>query len=60
MTPGSPEAIKKGCLCNSRDNHKGKGIVIGDKAPLFWKHPLCPLHGAEAEALKELKKENAK
>ncbi len=49
--PGSDEAIKQGCLCGQAENKRGKGFVLGDNPPIFFKEPLCPIHGAEAESL---------
>ena len=43
-TPGSPEAIRKGCTCPARDNNGGRGF--GDPAnPMYWVNNNCPLHG---------------
>ncbi len=47
-TPGSKEAIKQGCICDKIGNKDGKGFVLGDNPPIFFKEPLCPLHGAIA------------
>lgn len=45
-TPGSPEAVEKGCKCPVMDNHQGKGFYM-DKANgrMFWMVQDCPLHG---------------
>jgi len=43
-SPGSDEAVKRGCICPIRDNNMGRGF--GDpKNPLFWICKNCPLHG---------------
>lgn len=43
--PGSPEAVAKGCTCDAHDNHDGKGIIIGNHEPIFWKNEWCVIHG---------------
>ena len=45
-TPGSDEAVSKGCRCPILDNAKGRGAwgTSGDDA-VFWIAPSCPLHG---------------
>mgnify|MGYP001620046777 CR=1 FL=1 len=40
--PGSPEAIKAGCLCPVVDNAHGKGWMGSGE---FWMSEDCPLHG---------------
>lgn len=45
IPPGSPEAIKSGCLCPVMDNHHGKGITVNGKTA-FWINSECPIHGA--------------
>lgn len=45
-TPGSKEAIDKGCKCPVIDNHYGKGIVMnGSDEPNFWVSGDCKTHG---------------
>lgn len=41
-TPGSQEAIKKGCLCPVMDNNGGRGF---GEPPMYWVNNNCPLHG---------------
>ena len=41
-SPGSDEAVDKGCTCPVMDNRKGKG-AYGDP-PMFWINAECPLH----------------
>lgn len=41
--PGSPEAVKLGCICPIYDNGKGKGLA-GEHGN-FWIHTRCPMHG---------------
>lgn len=43
--PGSPEAVEKGCKCPVLDNNNGRGLVVGDGPPMFWRLASCPLHG---------------
>ena len=47
LAPGSPYAVKKGCLCPIMDNNQGKGSGYTTKngAPVFWYNLDCPLHG---------------
>lgn len=47
--PGSPKAIKLGCLCPQMDNCYGAGIPWPDEngkqdKPSFWINLGCPLH----------------
>lgn len=51
--PGSPEAVKQGCLCPVMDNHNGRGFFMGEIGPLFWMSRECPLHGPKDENRKE-------
>lgn len=45
-TPGSDEAIKRGCVCPVFDNHGGSGWG-GDGALYGWVVvEYCPIHGA--------------
>ncbi len=42
MTPGTPEAVKRGCTCpvdDNRDTPEGRS----------WIDANCPLHGLEEE-----------
>lgn len=53
--PGSPEAIKQGCLCPVIDNAHGKGYLGGVKDPetgetVFVWRADCPLHGISPNA----------
>lgn len=41
-SPGSPEAIERGCTCPVLDNNHGRGRGDGQ----FWVRQDCPLHGA--------------
>ena len=45
--PGSPEAVKAGCMCPVLDNGHGKGNGYADSNgnPLFWFDERCPIHG---------------
>jgi len=44
--PGSPEAIKKGCMCPEMDNRYGLGTGrFDDYGQTFWINEACPLHG---------------
>ena len=43
-TPGSPEAVKAGCLCPVIDNCRGKGYYAGLPGD-FVMNEACPLHG---------------
>jgi hypothetical protein len=44
--PGSPEAIKIGCICPVEKNNEGAGAYIGLKGfPVFWFNKDCPIHG---------------
>lgn len=58
LNPGSPEAIKKGCLCSTMANKRGLGYRCGGHEPLFVKNDICPLHGVEAEMKEEFEKEH--
>jgi hypothetical protein len=44
--PGSPEAVKKGCLCPVMDNRRGRGCGrTGENGdPLFYMDEACPVH----------------
>lgn len=41
--PGSPEAVKAGCICPVLDNCGGKGI--NGAGELYWMRSDCPIHG---------------
>ncbi len=47
-TPGSPSAIKKGCVCPVEDNANGDGYRPpghnGGGAAIFWIDDTCLLH----------------
>jgi hypothetical protein len=44
--PGSPEAVRLGCLCAVEDNNNGVGAVIDQYGnALFWFSYDCPVHG---------------
>jgi hypothetical protein len=43
-TPGSPEAIARGCTCSPVLNPQG-GTVAGPSGPVYQCDPECPLHG---------------
>lgn len=47
--PGSPEAVKQGCLCAVMDNMNGAGISWGDMGPMFWISGDCPIHSIKIE-----------
>jgi hypothetical protein len=53
-SPGSDEAIRQGCICGQSENKFGKGFVLGDNPPIFFKEPTCKLHGCEAHIKQEL------
>lgn len=45
--PGSPDAIKQGCVCPILDNAHGAGVG-GDGGKFgWWISGYCPLHGEE-------------
>ena len=46
LTPGSPSAIDKGCLCPVIVNNHGKGAFVNTEGEaVFWYNKDCPLHG---------------
>lgn len=49
LTPGSPEALRKGCTCPSEQNQDGQGTFNVVRADPSTTHYLveegCPLHG---------------
>ncbi len=51
-TPGSPTAIKKGCLCPVEDNAGGDGYRPpgrnGGGAAIFWIDERCLLHAPKS------------
>lgn len=47
LKPGSPDAIRLGCLCPVVDNHHGAGVPAPN-GPMFWMSADCPLHGHAA------------
>ena len=49
-TPGSPEAVARGCTCPVIDNHHGRGVKPG----VFWINKDCPLHVPELIAGEDL------
>lgn len=44
-TPGSVEAVNKGCLCPIMDNGHGKGVGGNGEEYGWWVTTECPLHG---------------
>ena len=42
-TPGSDEAVAKGCSCPVSDNARGQGIPDRGEV-VFWISAGCPLH----------------
>lgn len=56
-SPGSLEAVKKGCLCPILDNHHGKGYkgIEG----IFIYNGNCPLHAVPYEHVEQFKKEES-
>lgn len=51
--PGSPEAMRAGCVCPRIDNHHGRGYLGGvmdkDGCTVFVRRGDCPLHGLDLE-----------
>jgi len=46
--PGSPAALKKGCICPINDNNEGNGWTGTDnEEQMFWIMEGCPLHTDE-------------
>jgi NAD-dependent dihydropyrimidine dehydrogenase PreA subunit len=45
-TPGSPKAIKNGCICAIMDNRYGEGFRYNTMEPHFWITGGCPVHSA--------------
>lgn len=56
-SPGSPEAVKKGCLCPILDNHHGKGYkgIEG----IFIYNGNCPLHAVPYEHVEQITEEES-
>lgn len=49
-SPGSPDAISRGCRCPRYDNGYGYGAYTNERGePQFWISGECKLH-AEADA----------
>lgn len=44
-TPGSDEAVNKGCVCPIMDNGHGKGVGGNGEEYGWWVTAECPLHG---------------
>jgi hypothetical protein len=44
-TPGSPEAIAKGCTCDPVINSGGRGTLSPSGQVAFMPNNDCPLHG---------------
>jgi hypothetical protein len=44
-TPGSPEAIAKGCTCDPVINSGGRGTLSASGQVAFIPDNSCPLHG---------------
>lgn len=44
-TPGSDEAVNKGCVCPIIDNCYGKGVGENGEQYGWWVTAECPLHG---------------
>jgi hypothetical protein len=50
-SPGSPEAVQRGCTCPTAENNYGRGRSDGEIGePIFTANPECSLHGFEALA----------
>jgi hypothetical protein len=47
-SPGSKEALAKGCTCPVMDNHHGAGFTY-DNATCFYLDDDCPLHGGDVD-----------
>lgn len=46
-TPGSDEALSKGCKCAVIDNHHGQGRPTPVGGRLFWVTYGCPVHAPD-------------
>ena len=47
-SPGSPEAVERGCTCAVIDNHYGEGVPYPGERQ-WWINGSCPLHGTTRE-----------
>jgi hypothetical protein len=55
-SPGSPDAIKAGCICPIEENNNGQGAYKkANGRPVFWFSRNCPLHGKAQEIKKNIK-----
>ncbi|MGH8909037.1 MAG: hypothetical protein ACRD0K_21725 [Egibacteraceae bacterium] len=43
--PGSPAAVRAGCLCPVLDNSHGRGLLSLDGETVYWVSGDCRLHG---------------
>lgn len=54
-TPGSPEAIDRGCTCPADLNRDGRGLDVDTSGkPLFVMQADCPLHGLPNHLIKRI------
>jgi hypothetical protein len=44
LTPGSDDAVARGCCCPVLDNGRGRGAYQIDGVWQFWVADTCPLH----------------
>lgn len=56
-SPGSPEAVKKGCLCPILDNHHGQGYQ-GIKG-IYVYSGNCPLHAVPYKRVEQITEEES-
>lgn len=56
-SPGSPEAVKKGCLCPVLDNHNGKGYKGIEGIYIY--NGSCPLHAVPYEDVEQITEEES-
>lgn len=56
-SPGSPEALKKGCLCPILDNHHGRGYqgIQG----IYVYSGNCPLHAVPYDNVEQIIEEES-
>ena len=47
-SPGSDEALARGCICPVLDNGRGRGFPMHGRT-VFWIRDDCPLHGSQQE-----------
>ena len=47
-SPGSREAIERGCTCDAVENRQGEGRLGASGTRLFVPDQECPLHGLDA------------